>query len=551
MCVLRVVQERMVSAFAPGAWGALKCRQKNRRCGHVCMNASSSRRNDAERVKNQRKKVNARYVSFEDVVKQKKLEADARRQAEEEAAESAEQARGQPGAGADKGLQVGRDVSYENFQVELERLGLDSGAINPKAQAAELLVEQSRGLQASKPSDASQNDQDQANLDAILGDAFGDSDRGGPALSLTRPPPRPAPVQDPAPAASAVPPVANGKQPSRSSRLGGGQPAQAAPSEEARLSARPPKGSMASETRPIATYKVGDEVDLAILKRLVKFRQEKCTGDALIAEMAAGSLRTVVLVGGLGASGAASMSWLNMLREFASEMYRPSLWTILGVCRAPVELKADALKALPFSIVVDESAQDEQIEPSQQPSRGGYFEAFGSCKTYILEFTQDSRAARVRAVLASGPNATRHVQQVLDAMLELRKSAEGSLSGAEPVDVGHGGTAVLSPSPPALRPEQSGRLVVNHSTHIPSLLRTLERMCQEPGVKSIVPGRVGAAKSNARGRSGLYLRVTVPTDQGWKLLARKGTQVQEVFLVVSPDMKRDDVIRLAMRYSDK
>jgi len=70
--------------------------------------------------------------------------------------------------------------------------------------------------------------------------------------------------------------------------------------------------------------------------------------------------------------------------------------------------------------------------------------------------------------------------------------------------------------------------VLNHSTHIPGLIAMLRRLAETRGIKTLVPGRL----YTVGGRAGaLSVRVTVATDQGLKLLARKGSQAQEVFAV--------------------
>ncbi|MGQ9837683.1 MAG: DUF2103 domain-containing protein [Cyanobacteriota bacterium] len=76
--------------------------------------------------------------------------------------------------------------------------------------------------------------------------------------------------------------------------------------------------------------------------------------------------------------------------------------------------------------------------------------------------------------------------------------------------------------------EPSGRLVWNHSTHLPGLIPVLECLTQQTGIKTVTPG----ALSHSRGRiPQLQLQVSVPIRGGYKLVARKGRSVQEVFVV--------------------
>ena len=77
-----------------------------------------------------------------------------------------------------------------------------------------------------------------------------------------------------------------------------------------------------------------------------------------------------------------------------------------------------------------------------------------------------------------------------------------------------------------------GRLVQNHSTHIDGLIKWLKKIADTQGIKTITPGAL--AKANGRGER-LALKVTVKINEGFKLLARKGNLVQEVFVVTSLD----------------
>ncbi len=77
-----------------------------------------------------------------------------------------------------------------------------------------------------------------------------------------------------------------------------------------------------------------------------------------------------------------------------------------------------------------------------------------------------------------------------------------------------------------------GRLVQNHSTNIEGLIKWLKRIADSQQVKTVTPASL--SKTNGRGEK-LTLKVTIKTKEGYKLLARKGTLVQEVFLVTSID----------------
>lgn len=91
----------------------------------------------------------------------------------------------------------------------------------------------------------------------------------------------------------------------------------------------------------------------------------------------------------------------------------------------------------------------------------------------------------------------------------------------------------------------NGRLVLNHSTHIPGLIRVLERLTKLDGIQTITPGVIGRARGHA---PRMQLRVSVPIRGGFKLIARQGKTVQEVFIltVLSQD-KLEDSITTALK----
>jgi len=75
-----------------------------------------------------------------------------------------------------------------------------------------------------------------------------------------------------------------------------------------------------------------------------------------------------------------------------------------------------------------------------------------------------------------------------------------------------------------------GRVVLTHSTHAPGLIAFLEKLVQQPAISSIVPARLATARGHA---AQLELRVSTPTPGGHKLIARRGTTVQECFVVTT------------------
>jgi len=84
-----------------------------------------------------------------------------------------------------------------------------------------------------------------------------------------------------------------------------------------------------------------------------------------------------------------------------------------------------------------------------------------------------------------------------------------------------------------------GRVVITHSTYIEGLIPLLKRLAQEDGIGTVTP----AVISRVRGRStGLRLRISAPISGGHKLMARRGTSAQEVFVVT--DRGREDLQEL-------
>jgi len=73
-----------------------------------------------------------------------------------------------------------------------------------------------------------------------------------------------------------------------------------------------------------------------------------------------------------------------------------------------------------------------------------------------------------------------------------------------------------------------GRLVWNHSTHIEGLIPILERLITQKGIYTVTPGVISRARGNCQH---LKLRVSVPIRGGYKVIARHGKSVQEVFII--------------------
>lgn len=80
-----------------------------------------------------------------------------------------------------------------------------------------------------------------------------------------------------------------------------------------------------------------------------------------------------------------------------------------------------------------------------------------------------------------------------------------------------------------------GRVVITHSTYLEGLIPLLRRLAGQPGIDTVTP----AVISRVRGRCvGLRLRVSTPITGGHKLVARRGSSAQEVFVVTTLDREQ-------------
>ena len=75
-----------------------------------------------------------------------------------------------------------------------------------------------------------------------------------------------------------------------------------------------------------------------------------------------------------------------------------------------------------------------------------------------------------------------------------------------------------------------GRVVVTHSTYLEGLIPLLRRLADQPGIDTVPPAVISRVKGRA---AGLRLRVSTPITGGHKVMARRGTSAQEVFVVSS------------------
>ncbi len=92
-------------------------------------------------------------------------------------------------------------------------------------------------------------------------------------------------------------------------------------------------------------------------------------------------------------------------------------------------------------------------------------------------------------------------------------------------------------SDPSDRSMVPGRLVWNHSTHLPGLIPILKRLTQVEGIGTITPAVIGRTKSH----SPLFkIKISAAIRGGYKLIARKGKLFQEVFVLTG--LSREDLL---------
>ncbi|MEH1968665.1 MULTISPECIES: DUF2103 domain-containing protein [unclassified Nostoc] len=107
------------------------------------------------------------------------------------------------------------------------------------------------------------------------------------------------------------------------------------------------------------------------------------------------------------------------------------------------------------------------------------------------------------------------------------------------------GKPTADPLGTASQKAKAARLVWNHSTHLSGLIPILERLCQQDGIQTVTPGVIGRAKGHC---PKMQLRVSVPIRGGYKVIARQGKTVQEVFILTTlPQDQLETALAIAMR----
>ncbi len=84
-----------------------------------------------------------------------------------------------------------------------------------------------------------------------------------------------------------------------------------------------------------------------------------------------------------------------------------------------------------------------------------------------------------------------------------------------------------------------GRLVLTHSTYIDGLIKWGKRVAKNKSIKTLTPGVIGKTKGLSEN---LDIRITRKTLGGYKLVARKGSMYQEIYIVTS--LSEDDLKKI-------
>ncbi|HGY5540945.1 MAG TPA: DUF2103 domain-containing protein [Prochlorococcus sp.] len=77
-----------------------------------------------------------------------------------------------------------------------------------------------------------------------------------------------------------------------------------------------------------------------------------------------------------------------------------------------------------------------------------------------------------------------------------------------------------------------GRVVITHSTYVEGLIPWLKALAEDKNIQTITPAVIKRVKGRC---PQLQLRISTPIKGGFKLVARRGSSVQEVFVVTTLD----------------
>ncbi len=82
------------------------------------------------------------------------------------------------------------------------------------------------------------------------------------------------------------------------------------------------------------------------------------------------------------------------------------------------------------------------------------------------------------------------------------------------------------------------RVVINHSTYIKGLIKWLKKLALYDEIECITPGVISKTKGR---RDILNIGVSRKTTSGFRLLARKGKLVQEIYIITNLNSKELEI----------
>ena len=88
-----------------------------------------------------------------------------------------------------------------------------------------------------------------------------------------------------------------------------------------------------------------------------------------------------------------------------------------------------------------------------------------------------------------------------------------------------------------------GRVVKTHSTYVDGLIDVLNKIAKRSDIKTITPGLIRNTKKST---GSLKLKISVKTKYGYKLLAKKGSCIQEVFFITS--VSKEELVNIIRNY---
>ncbi len=88
------------------------------------------------------------------------------------------------------------------------------------------------------------------------------------------------------------------------------------------------------------------------------------------------------------------------------------------------------------------------------------------------------------------------------------------------------------------------RVVITHSTYLEGLIPLLKKIATADGIKTLIPGQINKVKGRCEKPR---LKVSIQIEGGYKLIARRGSSTQEVFVITG--LNRDQLKNIINQYN--